>query len=141
MINRMSKLLVSFLFVSWSALAQSNPRISTFAGTGEIGYSGDGGPARKAKLNNPFGIARGPDGALYICDMGNHVIRRVSIDGQIATVAGTGKAGYSGDGGVATKAELLEPYEVRFDQAGNLYGAAQVGGRRLGGADPPPVRL
>jgi len=96
-------------------------RITTFAGTGEKGYSGDGGPARKAQLNNPYGISRGPDGALYICDMGNHVIRRVSASGEITTVAGTGKPGYSGDGGVATSAELTDPYEVRFDKAGNLF--------------------
>jgi len=115
----------SFLFLlvlaSCSALAQSNLRITTFAGTGVKGYSGDGGPARNAQLDNPFGIARGPDGALYICDTGNHVIRRVSIDGEITTVAGTAKPGYSGDGGAATRAELKEPYEIRFDQMGNLF--------------------
>jgi undecaprenyl-diphosphatase UppP len=94
--------------------------ISTVAGTGEAGYSGDGAPATKAKLNNPFGIARGPDGALYICDTGNHVIRRVDTNGIITTVAGTGRKGYSGDGGPALKAELNEPYEVRFDKE-NMY--------------------
>jgi streptogramin lyase len=109
------------LLISCSALAQSSQRMTTFAGTGEKGYSGDGGPAQKAQLNNPYGIARGPDGALYICDMGNHVIRRVSANGEITTVAGTGKAGNSGDGGVATSAELTDPYEVRFDKTGNLF--------------------
>jgi undecaprenyl-diphosphatase UppP len=101
--------------------ARSAPsQISTVAGTGEAGYSGDGGPAIKAKLNNPFGIARGPDGGLYICDTGNHAIRRVDSNGVITTVAGTGRKGYSGDGGPALKAELNEPYEVRFD-AENMY--------------------
>src|SRR4051812_20907720 len=71
-----------------------SPRITTFAGTGQAGYSGDGGPATDARLNNPYGIARGPDGGLYICDMNNHVVRRVSPDGTISTVAGTGKRGY-----------------------------------------------
>jgi len=62
--------------------------ISTFAGTGERGYSGDGGLATNARINAPFGIARGPEGALYICDTFNHVIRRVK-NGRISTVAGT----------------------------------------------------
>src|SRR5438034_6593701 len=96
-------------------------QITTFAGTGSAGYSGDIGSAGKAQLNNPYGITRGRDGALYICDMENHRIRRVSRDGRITTVAGTGKRGYSGDGGPALQADLNEPYEVRFDQAGNMF--------------------
>ena len=96
-------------------------RIVTFAGTGQPGYSGDGGPATNAQLNNPYGIARGTDGSLYICDMENHVVRKVTRDGIISTVAGTGKRGYSGDGGLATRAELNEPYEVRFDKEGNIF--------------------
>jgi hypothetical protein len=96
-------------------------QITTFAGTGLAGYSGDSGPAGKAQLNNPYGITRGPDAALYICDMENHRIRRVSRDGNITTAAGTGKRGYSGDGGTALQAELNEPYEVRFDKAGDMF--------------------
>jgi len=95
--------------------------IKTFAGTGQAGYSGDGGPATQAQLNNPFGIVRGPEGALYICDMANHVIRKVAANGAISTVAGTGNRGSSGDGGPALKAELNEPYEIRFDRAGNMF--------------------
>ncbi len=95
--------------------------ITTIAGNGSAGYSGDGGLAVEAQLNQPFGVTRGPDGHLYICDTGNHVIRRVSSDGTIATVAGNGRAGYAGDGGPATAASLDEPYEVRFDRAGNLF--------------------
>jgi streptogramin lyase len=96
-------------------------QITTFVGTGLAGYSGDNGSAGKAQLNNPYGITRGLDGALYICDMENHRIRKISRDGNITTVAGTGKRGYSGDGGPALKAELNEPYEVRFDKAGDMY--------------------
>ena len=101
--------------------SQGSRQIVTFAGTGQAGYSGDGGPAAEARLNNPFGIVRGPDGALYICDTGNHAIRKVSADGTVTTVAGSGQRGYSGDGGPARQAELNEPYEIRFDRQGNFY--------------------
>jgi streptogramin lyase len=93
----------------------------TFAGTGRAGYAGDGGPAVQAELNNPFGIARGPGGALFICDTGNHRVRKVTRDGIISTVAGSGKRGYSGDGGPAAQADLNEPYELRFDREGHLF--------------------
>jgi streptogramin lyase len=95
--------------------------ISTFAGTGVKGFSGDGGPAASAQLADPNGVARGPDGALYICDTMNHRIRRVTPDGKIATVAGNGEKGFAGDGGPALAAKLNEPYEVRFDRLGNVY--------------------
>ena len=94
--------------------------VTNHAGTGQPGYSGDQAAAAAAQLNNPYGLTRGPDGALYICDMGNHVIRRVAADGTISTVAGTGRAGYSGDDGPAMQAELNEPYEVRFDRTGSM---------------------
>ena len=107
----------------WSLLppAAAQTKISTVAGTGQRGYSGDGGPASRAQIDNPYGIAIGPDGALYICDTDNHVVRKVSRDGTITTVAGNGKRGYSGDGQKATEASLNEPYELRFDRQGNLY--------------------
>ncbi len=116
---RLLLLLLLLLLLPFSTFAQS--RISTFAGTGQAGFTGDGGKAAQAQLKEPYGIVRGPDGALYICDMNNHVIRRVARNGVITTVAGTGKKGYSGDGDKATNAQLYEPYEVRFDKAGNLY--------------------
>jgi sugar lactone lactonase YvrE len=94
----------------------------TLAGNGVPGFSGDGGPAVEAQVNNPYGLTTGPDGALYICEIGNHRIRRVDLSTKrISTVAGSGKKGYSGDGGPALSADLNEPYEVRFDRAGNMY--------------------
>ncbi|HEX4795122.1 MAG TPA: hypothetical protein VH370_15110 [Humisphaera sp.] len=109
------------LAVSLSLAADPPQQISTFAGTGQKGFAGDGGPAAAAQLSGPYGITRGPDGALYICDCDNQLVRRVARDGTISTVAGNGKRGYSGDGGPATQAELNEPYEVRFDKAGNMF--------------------
>lgn len=118
-------LFVCLLAVAPGRLAEretaAKSTITTFAGTGQPGYSGDGKPAVNAQLDQPFGIVRGPDGALYVCDTNNHVIRRISRDGVITTVAGTGKKGYSGDGGLALSATLNEPYEVRFDRQGNLF--------------------
>jgi streptogramin lyase len=110
------------LFLCSALVGLAAPRqILPVAGTGKAGYSGDNGRAIKAQLNNPFGVVRGPDGALYICDMGNHVIRRVATNGIITTVAGTSRKGYSGDGGPALGAELNEPYEIRFDRSGAMY--------------------
>ncbi len=96
--------------------------IRTIAGSGKAGYSGDGGPATAALLANPYGLTIGPDGALYICEVDNHVIRRLDLKTQqLSTVAGNGKRGYSGDGGPALSASLNQPYEIRFDRAGNMF--------------------
>ncbi len=95
--------------------------ITTVAGTGTQGYSGDGGPATAATLDGPWGVAVDTTGNLFIADLGNRVIRKVSPAGVITTVAGTGTQGYSGDGGPATAATLNAPWGVAVDTAGNFF--------------------
>jgi hypothetical protein len=95
--------------------------MTTFAGTGKAGYSGDGGPALDAKLNEPGLMAIDARGNLYFSDAQNHVIRVVNRKGTIRTVAGSGKAGFSGDGGPAMTARLNEPYGVAVDASGAIY--------------------
>jgi sugar lactone lactonase YvrE len=99
----------------------ANGRISTVAGNGVQGYSGDGGPAVSAQLDYAEGVAVEANGTLYIADRINHVIRKVTPDGTISTAAGNGTGGYSGDGGPATSALLLYPSGVALDAAGDLY--------------------
>lgn len=94
-------------------------QVDTVAGTGQAGRSGDGGPATAARLNNPFGVVRGPDGAIYFCEYDGHLVRRIGKDGTIATVAGSGQAGY--ENGPAAKASFNKPHEIRFDARGDLY--------------------
>ncbi len=96
-------------------------KISTFAGTGVMGFSGDGGPATAAQINDPYGVVRGPDGAIWFCEHNGHRIRRIAPDGAITTVAGTGARAYTGDGGPATAAALDLPHEIRFDRDGNIF--------------------
>jgi uncharacterized protein (TIGR03437 family) len=95
--------------------------ITTLAGTGVAGFSGDGGPAATAQLNLPYGLAADLAGYLYVADLGNDRVRRISPDGVITTAAGNGNRGSSGDGGMATGAQLLTPRNVAVDAAGNLY--------------------
>src|SRR5436190_1922681 len=102
------------------ALAQVNV-ISTAAGTGSGGYSGDGGAATAAQLNAPFGIAVDSAGNFYIAEWINHRVRKVDTSGRITTVAGIGVGGYGGDGGPATEAALNSPEGVAVDAAGNIY--------------------
>ncbi len=105
--------------------------ISTIAGTGTVkGYTGDGGPAVSAKLNLPVDLAVDPSGNVYFSDQDNDVVRKISTSGVISTVAGSGKAGFAGDGGPATSATMNGPGGVALDTAGNLY-IGEVGSSRI----------
>jgi sugar lactone lactonase YvrE len=104
------------------SVVTSSGIINTFAGTGIADSTGDGGAALAATLNAPFGLAVDTSGNLYISDQGNNKIRMVNrVTGLITTYAGTGVAGYSGNGGPATAAELNSPAYIAFDAANNLY--------------------
>ncbi len=95
--------------------------ISTYAGTGVGGYSGDGGPCRKASLHWPWQCAIDPSGNLYISDADNEVVRKIDNSGIITTYAGNGTPGYSGDGGLAISAQMIDVCGVNADNLGNLY--------------------
>jgi hypothetical protein len=108
--------------------------IHTVAGSGTRGYSGDGGPGSAAQLANPTRLRRDAAGGLFICDTGNHCIRRLDRSGVITTVVGTGRVGYDGDGGPAALARLNSPYDLAFAPSGDLY-VADTGNnviRRIG---------
>jgi RHS repeat-associated protein len=98
-----------------------NGIISTVAGTGVAGFSGDGGVATQAQFNQPRGVVIGKDGALYIDDSGNNRVRKIDAGGIISTFAGNGTAGYSGDGGPAIAAQLSNPNVTSLDSNGNVY--------------------
>lgn len=103
--------------------------ITTIAGIGQSGYQGDGGSALKANLNVPQGLRFDPAGNLVFADSNNNVVRSISPQGVITTIAGTGTAGYNRDGIPATQAELQTPTDVAFDSAGNLYIADSANNR------------
>ncbi|MCX6622072.1 MAG: hypothetical protein NTY38_13580, partial [Acidobacteria bacterium] len=95
--------------------------ISVAAGTGHFTFGGDGGPAKDARLSQPVGVAVDATGVTYLADTANHRVRRVSLDGRISTVAGTGARGFSGDGKAAMAAQLDSPASVAVDGTYNLY--------------------
>ncbi|MFD3458881.1 hypothetical protein ACFWVM_04155 [Nocardia fluminea] len=93
--------------------------ITTIAGTGVSDFFGDGGPATEAGLDSPFALVAVADGTVYVCD--GYRVRRIDTAGIITTVAGIGRYGFSGDGGLATEAALYEPHGMTVDAQGNLY--------------------
>jgi streptogramin lyase len=104
------------------SVAANAADVVTIAGTGTPGYEPGNPIAKQTPIGEPYGIAKGPDGCLYICEIKSHVVRKLDEKtGRLTLVAGNGTQGYSGDGGPATKAQLNEPYEVRFDQQGNIF--------------------
>jgi sugar lactone lactonase YvrE len=124
------------LYIAESAYASSRIRkvdtggtISTVAGNGISGHSGDGGPAINASLYSPVGISLDNFGDLIIADQGNSRIRRVDDDGVVRTIVGTGEYGFSGDGGPAIQARIAGPFDSAVDPAGNLYIADYGNGR------------
>jgi sugar lactone lactonase YvrE len=95
--------------------------LTTVAGDGSPGFFGDGGPATKAKLDQPEAVAFDRDGNIYVSDSANNRVRKIDTDGVITTIAGTGKTGAAGDGGPAINAQITDPYGLAFDSKGNLY--------------------
>lgn len=108
-------------WLSSGAASFSEWTLQTVAGTGVRGFGGDGGPATAAQIDQPFGVVRGPDGAIWFCEYTGQRVRRVAPDGEISTVVGTGEKGFTGDGGPAREATLNLPHELRFDRSGALY--------------------
>lgn len=104
--------------------------VTVAAGTGTCGFSGDGGPATNAQLDNPQGLAFDSAGNLYVADSSNERIRRIDRQGNISTVAGTGTAGFGGDGGPGIKADLYEPVGIGIAPGDKLY-IAEGAGRRV----------
>ncbi|HLX42284.1 MAG TPA: hypothetical protein VKR43_02570 [Bryobacteraceae bacterium] len=104
----------------------SNGVFSVVAGNESVGYAGDNGPAVNAKFNDPFGVAVDSAGRVYIADTFNSRIRKVGLDGNVSTIAGTGYPSYFGDGGQATSATIYFPHGVAVDASGNVYIADTV---------------
>lgn len=106
-------------------------RMTTIAGTGERGYRGDGGPAVAAALNMPHELRFDRRGNLYVAERDNHVIRKIDGNtGIVSTVAGTGVAGFSGDGGPAAHAQLRQPHSILFDRDDTLL-ICDIGNHRI----------
>ena len=106
-------------------------KLTTIAGTDHMGYTGDGGPALEAALNEPYEIRFDTQGNLYFVEMRNHIVRRIDAKTQvITTVAGCGTQGFGGDGGPATEALLNMPHSIALDQKGGLF-IADIGNHRI----------
>lgn len=119
---RTIRVLTVVVAAGFMATFASAADVVTIAGTGVSGLERGEPIATQTLVGEPYGLSKGPDGALYICEIATHVVRRLDeATGKIRVIAGNGKQGYSGDGGPATDAELNEPYEVRFDAGGNMF--------------------
>jgi sugar lactone lactonase YvrE len=106
-------------------------QLTTVAGNGRKGYSGDGGPATEASLNEPYEVRFDQHANMFFVEMQNHLVRRVDAKtGKISTIAGTGQAGYAGDGGPALKAQFRQPHSIALDDRGGLY-VADIGNHRI----------
>jgi RHS repeat-associated protein len=121
-----------------SVLERTGDIMFTVAGSGKLGFAGDGGPANQADLASAEGVARDGAGNLFIADSGNNRIRKVDNSGVITTVAGTGEAGYSGEGMPGLQARLRWPSGLAMDNAGNLY-IADSGNNRVRKLDPSGI--
>ena len=123
--DRLGNLYISEVYNRVRKVSAASGVITTIAGDGQFGFSGDGGPASSATLNEPFGLAVDAYGNLFIADSGNNRIRKLASNGVITTVAGTGSGGgvttFAGDGGPAVSAYLNEPSGVAVDASGNLF--------------------
>src|SRR5437763_1123544 len=108
-------------------ISMSAQTITTIAGNGTFGFSGDGGVATSAQLADVFGVAADNAGNVFIADTYNNVIRKINSAGIISTFAGNRSLGYSGDGGPATSAKLYHPGVLSLDNSGNLYFTDQNG--------------
>src|ERR1700719_604853 len=106
--------------------------ITTWAGCGEPGYSGDGGPATRARFNEPYGIAVDKAGNIYVADRHNHCVRRIDASaGVVTTSAGDGSSGFGGDDGPASRAGMVEPNGLALDPAQNRLFIADVADHRV----------
>ena len=113
--NRRDAMRAALMVLGMARASAAAGTVSTLVGSGAAGFS-DG------QVNDPYGLAIGPDGALYFCDLGNQRIRRFDVrTRRVTTVAGNGERGYAGDGGPARDASLNMPHEIQFDEAGHLY--------------------
>lgn len=111
----MRKFALFFLAASLACAASKLTKVRTIAGTGTAGFS-------ETLIDNPFGVIIGPGGLIYFCEYGNQTLRKLDPKtGKLTVIAGTGKKGYSGDGGPATEATFNLPHEMRFDKAGNIF--------------------